>query len=117
VSGPGLLAAATSRRFRLRLLPRVIQRILGCQNDGWLAGMTGDRRPSRITGRRSMANENENRELTAEELESVSAGTNGITRLVAVSTLKANNANDDAMAGALAGALAGVLTKGPHKIG
>jgi len=31
--------------------------------------------------------------------------------------LKADNANQDAMAGAMAGALAGVSTKGPKKIG
>jgi hypothetical protein len=90
----------------------MIRRTVGCQNDGWLAGMTGDHRPSRITGRRSMANEkaneNENRELTAEELESVSAG-DGISRLVAVSTLKADEANKDAMAGA-------TTKDGPHKI-
>jgi hypothetical protein len=64
-----------------------------------------------------MANEKENRELTPEELESVSAGTDGISRLVNVSQLKADNANQDAMAGALAGALAGAATKGPKKIG
>ena len=64
------------------------------------------------------ANETENRELTPEELASVSGGaTNGISRLISVSTLKADNANQDAMAGAMAGALAGVSTKGPKKIG
>jgi hypothetical protein len=63
------------------------------------------------------ANEIEKRELTPEELEAVSAGTTGITYLVNVSQLKADHANQDAMAGALAGALGGAATKGPKKIG
>ena len=60
-------------------------------------------------------NETENRELSAEELASVSAGADRISHLTAVSTAKADDANKDAMAGALAGALGGV--KGPHRIG
>lgn len=63
-----------------------------------------------------MADETKNRELTPEELESVSAGKNGITHLANVSQAKTDDANSDAMAGALAGALVGAATKGP-KIG
>ena len=58
------------------------------------------------------------RELDTTALDAVSGGaTDGISRLISVSTLKADNANQDAMAGAMAGALAGVSTKGPKKIG
>lgn len=51
-----------------------------------------------------------NRELSMNQLESVSGGANsGIGALIAVTQMKTSNANDDAMAGA--------AKKGPHKIG
>lgn len=56
---------------------------------------------------------NDNRELTMDELASVSAAAmDGIHYLISVSQMKANNANDDALAGALAGALGGAGAKG-----
>ncbi len=44
---------------------------------------------------------NENRELSMDQLESVSGGgsMDGISRLIAVTQMKASNANDAAMAG------------------
>jgi len=58
------------------------------------------------------------RELSMDQLESVNGGaTGGIRQLIAVTMMKADNANQDAMAGALAGALGGAAAKGPHKIG
>lgn len=57
---------------------------------------------------------NDNRELTIDELATVSAaaGIDGIHYLVSVTQLKASTANDDALAGALAGALGGSGAKG-----
>jgi hypothetical protein len=61
---------------------------------------------------------NEIRELSIGELAIVSGGTaSGINRLIAVTQMKTDNANNDAMADALAGALRGAVAKGPHKIG
>jgi bacteriocin-like protein len=61
---------------------------------------------------------NEVRELSTDQLASVSGGaTGGISQLIAVTMAKADNANQEAMAGALAGALGGAATKRPHKIG
>ena len=58
------------------------------------------------------------RELSMDQLEIVSGGAvDGISRLIAVTQMKASNANDDAMAGALAGALAGAAGKTTRKIG
>jgi len=52
-------------------------------------------------------------ELGMDQLEIVSGGAlSGISYLVAVSQMKANNANDDALAGALAGAMGGAGAKG-----
>jgi hypothetical protein len=61
---------------------------------------------------------NEHRELSIDELAIVNGGTaSGINRLIAVTQMKTDNANNDAMAGALAGAMGGAAAKGPHKIG
>ena len=59
-------------------------------------------------------------ELSMDQLALVSggAGLDGISYLVAVTQMKANNANDDALAGALAGALGGAAAKSrSHRIG
>jgi len=64
---------------------------------------------------------NENRQLSIDELASVSggAGLDGIHYLISVTQMKADNANQDAMAGALAGVLASASggAKGGRKIG
>jgi hypothetical protein len=61
--------------------------------------MTRDQRASGITGRPTMTNEN--RELSFDELACVSAAAmDGISYLVAVTQMKANNANDAALSGA-----------------
>ena len=60
---------------------------------------------------------NEIRELSLNELESVSGGTDPLRLLAQVSHMQSSNAGD-ALAGALAGALGGAGTKGPsRKIG
>ena len=57
---------------------------------------------------------NEIRELSADELESVSGGAlDGINYLIAVTQMKADNANNNAMAGAQA-RLSGCCATGEH---
>jgi hypothetical protein len=57
---------------------------------------------------------NEIRELSLNDLESVSGGTDPLRLLATVSHAQASNASD-AFAGALTGALGGAGTKGPAR--
>ena len=64
-----------------------------------------------------MTKTKETRELTENELDSVSGGTDPLHLLAQVSHAQSQNASDS-LAGALAGALGGAGTKGPaRKIG
>jgi bacteriocin-like protein len=58
---------------------------------------------------------NDIRELNLNELASVSGGTTGFSALITANQAKANDANDNALAGALAGALGGAGAKGPTR--
>ena len=57
---------------------------------------------------------NEIRELSTDELESVSGGFAGIDALIAVTQMKVDNANNNAMAGAQAQALFRHCASGSH---